>query len=92
MASWISRDCFQTVPPTAVLARVQELETELAAKTEQMENLEARQVNISGDGRSEFSLGDARAVARAENTERALAEAVMQHIIISPLFITSSKS
>jgi multidrug resistance efflux pump len=50
---------------TAASARVQELEAELAAKTEQIENLESRQINISGDGRSDSSLGDADALARA---------------------------
>ena len=68
-----------TASTTAASARVQELEAELAAKTEQIENLEGRRVNMSGDGRSESSLGDADAVARAENAERALAEAVSQH-------------
>jgi hypothetical protein len=34
---------------------------------------------MSGDGCSESSLGDADAVARAENVERVLAEAVAQH-------------
>ena len=34
---------------------------------------------MSGDGRSESSLGDTDAVARAENVERAPAEAVTQH-------------
>ena len=60
-------------------ARVQQLEAELTAKTEQIENFEGRQVNMPGDGRSESSLGDADAVARAETVKRAPAEAVMQH-------------
>ena len=64
---------------TAASARIQELEAELAAKAEQIDNLERRLDNASGDGRSGSSLADANAVIRAENAERALAEAVIQH-------------
>jgi hypothetical protein len=55
-----------TASMTAASACVQDPEAELAAKTEQIENLEGQQVNMSGDGRSESSMGDADAVARAE--------------------------
>lgn len=63
---------------TATSARVQELEVELAAKTEQLEELERRHTNAAKDGRGS-SLGDTDAITRAENAERALAEAIAQH-------------
>ena len=73
-------DLIANDPPassTVTSARVQELEAELAAKAEQIENLERRQVNESGDPSS--SLADADAITRAENAERTLAEVIAQH-------------
>jgi DNA repair exonuclease SbcCD ATPase subunit len=64
---------------TAASARVRELEAELAAESGRIEDLERRLANAVKDGRSGSSLGDADAITRAENAERALAEAIEQH-------------
>ena len=89
-----------TASTTAASARIQELEAELAAKTEQIENLEGRRVNMSGNGSSESSLGDTDAVARAEmwNVRRQKlsrntnSKCNALRMVIRQLFIMSSKS